>query len=72
MADCKLTGGCLFFNDQMANMPGTAEIYKKKYCAGEYADCARYLVFKAIGREHVPKDLFPNQQEKVQKIIDKK
>jgi len=56
----------------MANMPGTAEIYKKKYCAGEYADCARYLVFKAIGREHVPKDLFPNQQEKVQKIIDKK
>jgi hypothetical protein len=72
MADCELIGGCIFFNNQMANMPGTVEMYKMTYCRGTHAECARYLVFKAVGRENVPKDLFPNQKERVQRIIGKK
>jgi hypothetical protein len=53
-------------------MPGTVEMYKMTYCRGTHAECARYLVFKAVGRENVPKDLFPNQKERVQRIIGKK
>ena len=28
------------------------------------------MVFKAIGRENVPKDLFPNQSDRAKKIIN--
>ncbi|HAR45076.1 MAG: hypothetical protein A2X56_02805 [Nitrospirae bacterium GWC2_57_13] len=72
MADCELISGCIFFNSQMANMPGTAEIYKTTYCKGKHDECARQLVFKAVGKEHVPKDLFPNQAERAQRIISEK
>ena len=29
MANCELIEKCLFFNDKMGNMPGTAEMFKK-------------------------------------------
>ena len=32
-----------------------------KYCKGDNSGCARYMVFKALGREEVPLDLYPNQ-----------
>ena len=69
MAKCELTETCIFFNDQMANMPSTASVYKKIYCESDWSNCGRYMIFKAIGREHVPKDLFPNQAERAATII---
>ena len=69
MADCTLLATCVFFNDQMASIPSTAEIFKLKYCRGDNADCARFMVFSARGREHVPPDLFPNQLDIAQKVI---
>ena len=70
MAKCELIETCIFFNDQMANMPSTAAVYKKIFCEQDFANCGRYLIFKAIGREHVPKDLFPNQADRAKTIID--
>ena len=69
MVDCELMSTCLFFNDQMANMPNMAEMQKKKYCHGNYNICARYKVYKALGREKVPKNLFPIELNKVDQII---
>jgi len=69
MEKCELTATCIFFNDQMAGMPSTAAVYKKMYCEQDFAACGRYKIFKAIGREHVPKDLFPNQADRAQEII---
>lgn len=69
MTDCELLQGCLFFNDKMADMPSTAEIIKLKFCQGNNADCARYRVFRALGREKVPRNLFPNQMDAAQRII---
>ena len=69
MAKCELIEKCIFFNDQMANMPGTAELYKTTFCKDNFDECARHLVYKALGRDKVPKDLFPNQREKVAGII---
>ena len=69
MADCKLLSGCIFFNDKMSNKPGTAEIFKKKYCKGDNSECARFMVFKALGRQKVPSNLYPNQIDRVQEII---
>lgn len=69
MADCELIEKCIFFNDQMPNMPSTAAVYKKMYCEGDFDHCARYMVVKAIGRGNVPSDLFPNQKDRAESII---
>lgn len=69
MADCQSLSGCPFFNGRMANMPSMAESYKKHYCHGEHSQCARAMVSKALGKAHVPGDLFPNQVERAQKLI---
>lgn len=69
MAKCELLNGCPFFNDRMGGMPATAAIYKKNYCEGDKSACARYMVFKALGKEHVPADLFPNQVDDARRII---
>lgn len=69
MSDCELLKTCIFFNDKMANIPSTVEIFKIKYCRGDNTECARYMVFKALGRERVPQDLFPNQVEIAHMVI---
>ena len=69
MADCELLEKCIFFHDKMENMPAMAEMYKTQYCKDNNVDCARFMVFKALGREKVPKDLFPNMKDKAQEII---
>jgi len=56
----------------MANMPSTADMLKQMYCQKDFDKCARYMVVKAIGREKVPLDLFPNQTEKATTIIQAK
>lgn len=66
---CSLIEGCIFFNDKMANMPSMATMYKDRYCQDSFETCARYEVFKAIGRENVPRDLYPNEAHKVSDIL---
>lgn len=69
MADCELLSTCAFFNDKMARMPATSELLKKDYCRGNNQTCARYMVFKKLGRHAVPADLFPNSLERAKHII---
>jgi len=69
MADCECLQGCIFFNDKMANKPATANIMKQQYCLSDNKGCARYQAFKAVGKEHVPSDLFPIQVERVAGIV---
>jgi len=67
--DCECLPTCAFFNDRMANMPSTAGLFKQSYCRGDFGACARFMVFKAIGREKVPIDLFPNQQDRARALL---
>jgi hypothetical protein len=69
MAECECLVKCLFFNDRMQNIPAVANMLKDKYCHGNSSECARYMVFKSLGRERVPGDLFPNQVDRAEKII---
>lgn len=66
---CALTETCIFFNDKMASMPSMANMYKQRYCQEAFESCARYQVFKSVGRENVPKDLYPNEGDKVESVI---
>lgn len=70
MAKCECLGTCPFFNDRMENMPGLSNMYKRSYCEGDFAGCARYMVFKAMGKPSVPPDLFPNEQDRARKMIN--
>ncbi|MDP2806985.1 MAG: hypothetical protein Q8O74_02470 [bacterium] len=70
MPDCECLAACPFFNDKMADMPSMAGIYKNKYCKGDFLTCARHMVYKKLGRNAVPIDLFPNQLSLAQKLIN--
>jgi hypothetical protein len=72
MSQCKLIKICPFFNDRMLNMPSLMDSFKQTYCRGVSVNCARYLVSMAYGKDAVPVDLFPNQIERAEKIIQKK
>lgn len=72
MADCPCLPKCPFFNDQMASRPSTAEMMKRRYCKGDYSNCARWMVFQAVGKESIPSDLFPNQVDRVKTLIQNK
>jgi len=69
MADCECLPTCIFFNDQMAEMPAMAEIIKKRYCRGSNIHCARHMVFRTLGKDAVPVDLYPSQTERAEEII---
>ncbi len=67
--DCPSLNTCPFFNNKMKNMPKVAEMMKKKYCKGNYKECARYIVAQKKGKAAVPIDLFPSQKDKAMQII---
>ncbi|PKQ15346.1 MAG: hypothetical protein CVT67_09930 [Actinobacteria bacterium HGW-Actinobacteria-7] len=69
MADCELIEKCIFFNDKMSDMPTMADLYKKRYCRTDSSACARFGVFRALGRENVPADLYPNDAERAAAIL---
>lgn len=66
---CELKETCIFFNDKMQHMPSMATMYKERYCEKDFGGCARYVVFAAVGRENVPKDLYPNEIDRTASII---
>ncbi|MFZ5949105.1 MAG: hypothetical protein ACOYXC_00250 [Candidatus Rifleibacteriota bacterium] len=71
MPDCVCLPGCPFFNDKMPDNEGMGAIYKKKYCQGEFEKCARYMVFKALGKGRSPNSLYPNMIDQAKAIIAK-
>jgi hypothetical protein len=51
-------------------MPSTSIALKSKYCKeGACSACAIYIVFKKLGKENIPENLFPNQLDKVREIL---
>lgn len=69
MQECELMDSCPFFNDQLKDDDEQIGIMKEKYCQSNNLNCARYMIFMALGRESVPKDLFPHQKEAAYVII---
>ena len=72
MSDCECLAGCLFFHDQMADMPSSAGLIKAQYCSGpsaDNADCARHMVFAAIDADSVPVDLFPSDVPRARRLL---
>jgi hypothetical protein len=66
---CEKLGTCIFFNDQMEQMPGVAELLKNQFCRGAFADCARFKVAARFGGAAVPGDLFPSDHKRASKLL---
>lgn len=66
---CELYASCPYFNGSDAVSPRLAAIFRAQYCRGGQADCARYLVFMARGRDGVPVDLAPNDRLRALRIV---
>jgi hypothetical protein len=69
MADCELLADCPFFNDKMPTTDGLGAMYKNQYCVGDNSRCARYLIFRKLGRPAVPADLYPNMLKRANEIL---
>ena len=69
MTTCPVLKQCRFFNDIIEDVPSISETLKNEYCLGDNSQCARYLIFLAIGKEHLPDDVFPHEVDKAEKII---
>ncbi len=67
--DCESLATCPFFNGRMKGNVTTTAMMKAKYCRGDRTACARYSVSKALGKDKVPTDLFPNQTERAKALI---
>ena len=71
MKECELLEKCIFFNEKMEFEHDSADEFKKQYCLGDKSRCARYIVYKALGREKVPPYLYPDEKEAAGRIIEK-
>jgi hypothetical protein len=54
----------------MANMPSTTVLIKKKYCLGNNLFCARFMVASKLGKEKVPQDLYPEDIDRAEEILE--
>ncbi len=69
MPKCELLETCKFYNDKMEEYPSGVVSMRKRYCYKDNSKCARYIVYKELGREKVPKDLFPNDSKRAELIV---
>lgn len=69
MADCPRVAICPFYKLHAATKPAMAEELRSRYCLSNYLACARYSVAKALGDDHVPDSLFPNQHAEARRML---
>ena len=70
METCQLLETCVFFNDKhIQNLGDLTRRLKIQYCKGQFAQCARYKVARALGRECVPPLMIPNQMDWANEIL---
>lgn len=71
MPECPSVVRCPFYNDQIPDKPAIINLYKARYCQDKYETCARWKVASTLGKEAVPLDLYPNQFERANQIINR-
>jgi len=70
MAECEKLATCGFIKTQLTAMPSIAEMLKRRFCFGDYANCARFQV--AQKGLSVPNDLFPDDTDGAKALLRKK
>ena len=69
MAMCEKFEKCPFYQGKMDCEKGIGAMYKKHYCEGDKAECARYVVSTKCGPQFVNNNLYPNMRDKANAIL---
>lgn len=70
MDSCEMKNVCFFHSYLSRHLPRSLAHLEKDYCDTSYAECARFMVYKATGPYHVPKELFPEDIHEACRILD--
>lgn len=68
MSDCELHETCTSFYEKLAALPSTVRLMRGAYCKWNYAECARYQVYKVLGKDKIPADLYPSDAKRVSEL----
>jgi len=66
---CERLTGCPYYGENTPIYNGTGTTYRKTYCEAGKTNCARYMVYAAVGPEFVPLDLYPTMTTRAEQII---
>lgn len=70
MTDCKFFEKCPFFNaPEVADRHHLTDYLKTTYCRSDFQNCCRYQIAAALGREHVPALMMPDQVDWARQIL---
>ncbi|HPY77177.1 MAG TPA: hypothetical protein PLQ45_04980 [Anaerohalosphaeraceae bacterium] len=69
MKICQYSNQCSFLLVHDNDMPKLTTLLRKKYCRGQFEQCARYQVFISLGSQRVPAYMLPSQTEWAEQII---
>ena len=72
MGECELIDKCPFFSGQLADKPVEIEDLKEKFCKNNNLNCARYMIANALGKEHMPPNLYPHEKAVAYGVIAEK
>ena len=72
MADCEWKSECVFINEKdIYGHDAVRCFFENQYCQNKHSNCACFMIFDALGKNSVPRNLLPNQPEKAKDVIDK-
>lgn len=69
MPECPNLSTCPMLLQTSKMMPAVAALVRQHICQKRFGECARFRVCMALGKEAVPLDLDPSQQERATKLI---
>ncbi len=66
---CENMSDCPFYQGREHLSRNIDKLYRMKYCMNNKANCARYMLATAIGKEKVPRSLYPNMNKMAKLLI---
>jgi hypothetical protein len=66
---CSRLESCPFYSSGSKMGSGLNAIYIKKYCMGDNASCARFMVSEALSPDSVPQSLYPGMTDVALQLI---
>ncbi len=70
MSSCNKQILCMYYTKSIPVDEVQYQLNLKKYCKGDYAQCARYIVFEKVGLFKMRNDLLPDQIGKANQICN--
>ncbi len=69
MGNCDCLSYCPYFDQELEESSLSSKQYLRRYCLGEFDQCARHTVTRILGQEIVPPSLKPDMQQEAGKLI---